>query len=53
MKNSKKENICIIGLGYVGLPLCVEFVKFYNVYGYDLNLKRIQELKKILIVIMS
>ncbi len=46
MKNSKKENICIIGLGYVGLPLCVEFVKFYNVYGYDLNLKRIQELKK-------
>ncbi len=37
--------IAIIGLGYVGLPLAVEFGKLFNVKGYDLNLQRIEELK--------
>ncbi len=36
--------ICVIGLGYVGLPLAVELAKKYNVIGFDINHKRIQEL---------
>ena len=36
----------VIGLGYVGLPLAVEFVKKYKVIGFDINEKRIEELKK-------
>lgn len=41
----KKINISIIGLGYVGLPLALEFGKKYNVVGYDLNKERIKQLK--------
>lgn len=37
--------IAIIGLGYVGLPLAVGFSKKYDVIGFDLDLKRIEELK--------
>ena len=37
--------IAIIGLGYVGLPLAVEFGKKYRVIGFDTNKKRINELK--------
>lgn len=40
------ENIAIIGLGYVGLPLAVEFGKVLNVIGFDINRERIGELKK-------
>ncbi len=36
--------IGIIGLGYVGLPLAVEFGKKYNTLGFDINKKRIQDL---------
>ncbi len=36
----------IIGLGYVGLPLAVEFAKQYHVVGLDINESRIKELKK-------
>ncbi|MEO8886358.1 MAG: nucleotide sugar dehydrogenase [Mucilaginibacter sp.] len=36
--------IAIIGLGYVGLPLAVEFGKKYEVVGFDINRKRIDEL---------
>ena len=42
----KKINPCIIGLGYVGLPLFVSLKKKFQVVGYDLNKKRITELKK-------
>jgi len=45
-KLSIKYSIGIIGLGYVGLPLAIEFAKKYKVFGYDTNLKRIKELKK-------
>jgi len=38
--------ISIIGLGYVGLPLAVEFGKKYLTVGYDINLDRIKELRK-------
>ena len=43
----KLENlkIAIIGLGYVGLPLAVEFGKKLPVIGFDIQQKRIQELK--------
>jgi len=36
--------ICVIGLGYVGLPLAVEFSKKYNVVGLDIYQSRIDEL---------
>ena len=39
------EKIGIIGLGYVGLPLAVEFGKILEVVGFDINLPRIEELK--------
>ena len=38
------KKISIIGLGYVGLPLAVEFSKKYNVLGFDVNIERINEL---------
>jgi UDP-N-acetyl-D-mannosaminuronate dehydrogenase len=38
--------IAIIGLGYVGLPLAVEFAKKYQVIGFDINQNRIEELEK-------
>lgn len=44
MKHSSYR-ICVIGLGYVGLPLAVEFGKYYPVVGFDINKKRIQELQ--------
>jgi len=37
--------ICVIGLGYVGLPLAVEFSKKFAVVGFDINARRIEELK--------
>ena len=40
------ERIGIIGLGYVGLPLAVEFGKILEVVGFDINQSRIDELKK-------
>jgi len=40
-----KHNIAIIGLGYVGLPLARLFATKYNVVGFDINAKRIQELR--------
>lgn len=40
------EKIGIIGLGYVGLPLAVEFGKVTDSIGFDINRERIEELKK-------
>ena len=40
------EKIGIIGLGYVGLPLAVEFGKVIDVVGFDIHKERIEELKK-------
>ena len=42
----KNVNLGIIGLGYVGLPLAVEFGKKYPTLGFDINSKRIDELKQ-------
>lgn len=44
-KTSDQDKICIIGLGYVGLPLAVEFAKIRPVIGFDINPARIEELK--------
>jgi len=38
--------ICVIGLGYVGLPLAVEFGKKVKTLGFDINKKRIKDLKE-------
>jgi len=46
--NLKNINIGIIGLGYVGLPLAVEFSKKYTVFGFDINERRINDLKLML-----
>lgn len=43
MELSQKK-IAIIGLGYVGLPLAIEFAKKYKVLGFDINKERIHEL---------
>ena len=40
-----ETKICIVGLGYVGLPLAIEFAKQFDTIGFDINEKRIQELK--------
>lgn len=37
--------LCIVGLGYVGLPLAVEFAKKYRTIGFDLNSNRVNELR--------
>jgi len=42
----KNNKIAIIGLGYVGLPLAVEFAKKYKVFGFDTNHQRINHLKE-------
>ncbi len=42
--NYKKDSIGIIGLGYVGLPLAIEFANIIKVIGFDLDKKRINEL---------
>ena len=39
-----KDKIAVIGLGYVGLPLALEFSKKFQVLGYDINPKRINQL---------
>lgn len=41
----KQAKIGIIGLGYVGLPLAVEFAKKYSVIGFDINEKRVTDLQ--------
>lgn len=45
MKKKNYEKIGIIGLGYVGLPLAIEFSNKFDVVGFDLNKNRIIELK--------
>jgi UDP-N-acetyl-D-galactosamine dehydrogenase len=44
MSAANKPHIAIIGLGYVGLPLAIEFAKQYQVLGFDINETRIKEL---------
>ncbi|MBQ0005296.1 MAG: nucleotide sugar dehydrogenase [Clostridiales bacterium] len=39
------EKLALVGLGYVGMPIAVEFAKHINVIGFDLNAKKIEQYK--------
>lgn len=43
---SGREQICVVGLGYVGIHVAINFAKYFKVVGYDKNAKRIEELKR-------
>lgn len=43
--NLKKKIICIVGLGYVGMPLAEAFSKHYKVVGFDIDAKKVDNLK--------
>ena len=43
---NKKENLALVGLGYVGLPIAVAFAKKINVIGFDTNELKIEQYKK-------
>lgn len=43
--NLSEAKIAVIGLGYVGLPLAVEFSKKFSVLGFDINQERVKELQ--------
>ena len=45
MIGENNTKIAIIGLGYVGLPLAVEFGKYFKTIGFDISASRIQELQ--------
>src|SRR5690554_1812865 len=42
-----QSKIAVIGLGYVGLPLAIEFAKKYDVLGFDINTSRVEELANV------
>ena len=44
--NIKDSKICVVGLGYVGLPLAVAFGGKKSTVGFDINKYRINQLKK-------
>ncbi|HET8765277.1 MAG TPA: nucleotide sugar dehydrogenase, partial [Rhodanobacter sp.] len=46
MRNLQDTKIAIVGLGYVGLPLAVEYGKHYDTLGFDINTARIDELRE-------
>lgn len=46
MLPESEKKIAVIGLGYVGLPLAVAFSQKYNVLGFDINSRRIEELRR-------
>jgi UDP-N-acetyl-D-galactosamine dehydrogenase len=43
---TKKESICVVGLGYVGLPVALELARKYRVVGFDINRARVELMKK-------
>ena len=45
MQALENTKIAIVGLGYVGLPLAVEFGKRYDTLGFDINATRVEELR--------
>jgi len=44
--NLRNLNIGVVGLGYVGLPLAVEFGKRFSTVGFDIKAARVEELKR-------
>ena len=43
---AKKEKLALVGLGYVGMPIAVEFSKHVNVIGFDINKSKIEAYKR-------
>ncbi len=41
----RKKKIGVIGLGYVGLPIALEFAKEFDVIGFDINSERVEQMK--------
>lgn len=44
--NVKKKIVCVVGLGYVGMPLVEAFSRHVRVIGYDINKRKVERLKK-------
>src|SRR5437868_5403035 len=42
----KKKKLAVLGLGYVGLPIALEFAKKIKVIGFDINQSRIEKMKQ-------
>ena len=42
----KKKKLAVIGLGYVGLPIALEFAKKISVIGFDINAERVELMKR-------
>ena len=42
----KKAKLALIGLGYVGLPIALEFAKKISVIGFDINEERMAKMRK-------
>ena len=42
---AEKSKLALVGLGYVGMPIAVEFAKHINVIGFDINKQRVEEYK--------
>ena len=42
----KKKKLAVIGLGYVGLPIALEFAKKISVIGFDINSRRVEMMRK-------
>ncbi len=41
----KKKSLCVVGLGYVGLPIALEFAKSIKVVGFDINAERVEMMR--------
>ena len=48
-----KLTVGIIGLGYVGLPLAIALSRKHKIVGYDINKKRVEELKKLMMSLIK
>jgi UDP-N-acetyl-D-mannosaminuronate dehydrogenase len=46
LKTMKDKTVCIVGLGYVGLPLAEAFSQHLRVIGFDVDRTKIEELNK-------
>jgi len=43
---NREKKIAVIGLGYVGLPIALEFARKFDVIGFDINAERVEMMKK-------
>ena len=46
MLNNSNIKACIVGMGYVGLPLFLESIKYFRTIGYDQDTTKINNLRK-------